>query len=78
MKDISPEVVALLSGLGLPNVAVPVGGVLNDASDGLKKRQETGAVPDLLKELLGEGGSLPQLLEGLLGSAPAVQKRQLL
>lgn len=55
---------------------IPVAGILDDASDGLKKRQD-GSVPEFLAKVAGEDGEVPQLLEGLLGSGSA-EKRQLL
>jgi hypothetical protein len=39
LNDIAPPVAGLVTGLGLPTVGVPVGGVLEAASDNLKKRQ---------------------------------------
>jgi hypothetical protein len=45
LKDLAPPVAALVSGLGLPGVGVPVGGVLEAASTNLKRD------PQLLKDL---------------------------
>ena len=51
------QIAALLTGLGLPNVGVPVGGILSAASDNLKKRD-----PQLLTDLSPQ---VAALLSGL-------------
>jgi hypothetical protein len=66
LKDLSPNAAGLVTGLGIPTVGVPVGGVLDTTSNDVKRRQ---LLQDLSPEVSGlvTGLGLPTVAAPISG-----------
>ncbi|KAI5210598.1 hypothetical protein E4T39_00370, partial [Aureobasidium subglaciale] len=82
LQDLSPEVVALLTALGLGGLAPPVGGIVTTLGQDVKKRQAPGLLEDLSPEVvalltsLGLGGLAPPVGGIVTTLGQDVKKRQ--
>jgi hypothetical protein len=79
LQDVSPDAAGLVSGLGLPTVGIPVGGIVDTVGQDVKRQLLQDASPDVSGLVTGLG--LPTVaapVGGIVDTAGKDVKRQLL